>query len=84
MEVASCIETFYVLAKKTAWDGEETELTSESEPEIKVSSWRRGIRHIKGSLVRRAQQGTSEEPWKLSRIEGVLISARPRELEVRI
>lgn len=38
MEVASCIETFYVLAKKTAWDGEETELTSESEPEIKVSS----------------------------------------------
>lgn len=38
MEVASCIETFYVLSKKTAWDGEETELTSESEPEIKVSS----------------------------------------------
>lgn len=54
---------FYVLSKKTALENETTlQLMSECGAEMKVSSQRRAIRHIKRSLGRRAQEGTSEEP----------------------
>lgn len=59
---------FYVLSKKTAWEGEGTpQLMSDCGAEIKAHSCRRGSRHIKGW----AQQGTLQEPWNLSRIGGV-------------
>lgn len=48
--------------------GRALQLLSECGTEIQVLV-EEGIRHIKGSLIRRAQLETSEEPWKVSRIE---------------